>query len=214
MAMTAHGDRCTAEKRECILRAAQMLFGRHGYAATTMKMISELAGVGFGLAAHHFGNKERLFMAAGQDMVDQLLAEVTARADAQATGLEAVEAFLRRYLDFTLDHRETFPILLRWSPFTEVAAKVDRQAIADKFGEIIEAMRQRVARGVADRSIRELEPEATAFALYALVVGAVRTRIIAPYDPPRLYAETIDFAVRSLAAVPDAGQTPRQGDRP
>ena len=53
-------------KKDHILRSAQVLFGREGYHATTVKQIAEMAGVGLGLVSHYFGSKEELFLQAGE----------------------------------------------------------------------------------------------------------------------------------------------------
>ena len=60
-------------KKDAILYAAQETFGRYGYAGTTVKMISERAGVAFGLVSHYFGSKEELFVTAGVALVDDLM---------------------------------------------------------------------------------------------------------------------------------------------
>ncbi len=65
-----------ASRRDEILAAAQTLFAEYGYAGTTMRMIAEQAGVAFGLVSHYFGNKEKLFLVAGQEMIDAMLAVI------------------------------------------------------------------------------------------------------------------------------------------
>ena len=52
-------------RKAALLQAAKELFGEYGYAETTFKKISERAGVALGLLTHHYGNKEKLFLACG-----------------------------------------------------------------------------------------------------------------------------------------------------
>lgn len=191
-------------KKERILVAAQELFGLHGYSATTVKMVAEKADVAFGLVAHYYGSKESLFIAAGDDMVLRMLDAVRHVASNAATGVQAVHAFIRRYLDFTLEHRSTFPILLRCSPFSDVRLDLDRQRITDSFTALIAELQQHVERGIADGTIKDLPPKEIAFAIYANIVGAVRTRFISPYDVPTLYDESIRFVMRSIASAPES----------
>ncbi len=187
-------------KQERILQAAQELFGIHGYANTTMKMIAERAEVAFGLVAHYYGNKDALFVEAGLRMVTTLLETVRHEARGTATGLAGVESFVRRYLEFTLEHAGTFTILLRCSPFSDVRLAMDRQSITDTFADLIAELQGHLERGQTDGSIRRLPPRETAFVIYSNIVGAVRTRFIAPYEVPGLYGETLRFIVRSIAA--------------
>lgn len=186
-------------KKKAILHSAQEVFGQHGYSATTMKMIAQEAGVAFGLVAHYYGNKENLFITAGFAMIDDLLATVNIKTQQARNGLDGVRLFVENYLDFTLKHRRTFPVLIRCSPFSDVELPAERQRIADKFMEIIHAIQAFVRQGQKDGSINPELPEAeTAFLIYSNIVGAVRTTMITPYDVPGLYPETVRYVVRSL----------------
>ncbi len=95
-------------KKERILLAAQAMFGRHGFAATTMKMIAEEAGVAFGLVAHHFGDKEKLFITAGFDMVGRLMAKVQADTERDYF-MSAEESQVYGIIDKVLTSREPLP---------------------------------------------------------------------------------------------------------
>lgn len=66
-----------ATTRSRIRDAAVLLFGRDGYAATSVRAIAETAGVSAGLVIHHFGSKEALRQACDQHIV----AEVMGRKD-------------------------------------------------------------------------------------------------------------------------------------
>jgi AcrR family transcriptional regulator len=192
-------------KKTAILQSAQEVFGRHGYSTTTMKMIAQEAGVAFGLVAHYYGNKESLFITAGFSMIDDLLATVSHKTRPARSGLDGVRLFVESYLAFTLEHRRTFPVLIRCSPFSDVELPSERERIAKKFLEIIRALQAFVRRGQQDGSINPELPEAeTAFLIYSNIVGAVRTTMITPYDMPGLYAETVRYVVRSLCIAAES----------
>lgn len=185
-------------KKEAILYAAQETFGRYGYAGTTVKMISERAGVAFGLISHYFGSKEELFLTAGIAMVDDLMTELNKATGEAETGIEAVSNYMRTYLGFTLKQRNTFPILLRCSPFSDVQIKMDRGKISKKFQELLNIIRVCVKKGIEDGTIRSLSVDDTSTIIYSNIVGTVRTRFLSPYDLPDLYEETAEFVVRSI----------------
>lgn len=52
-----------------ILKAARVVFGQEGFAATTMEMIAREAGVGVATVYRHFGDKESLIRAFIKEMV-------------------------------------------------------------------------------------------------------------------------------------------------
>ena len=74
-------------KKEALLQAAKDLFGECGYVETTFKKISDKAGVALGLLTHHYGNKEKLFLASGLDVLEHFLVKLrTATAEATFRG--------------------------------------------------------------------------------------------------------------------------------
>lgn len=187
------------DKKESILLAAQEIFGANGFSRATMKMIADKANVAFGLVAHYFGDKNNLFMTSGFEMVNSLLTHVRKEAEGAENGLEAVRAFITGYFGFVMKNRRTFPILLHCTPFAD-DSMTDRSAIARKFKELIDEVESYILLGIKDGSIRELHACETAFTIYAVIVGAVRTRLVAQYEVPRLFEETVEFVIRSLSA--------------
>ena len=186
-------------KKDHILRSAQVLFGREGYHGATVKQIAEMAGVGFGLVSHYFGSKEELFLQAGFGIIDDLLGQLRAAADAAPNGLKAVREVVRTYLNYTQEHRNTFPMLIRCSPFSDVENLAGRAEIAAKFKEFFDEIQRCVERGIADGSIEDVAPEQTASIIYFNIMGTVRTRFLTPYDMPDLIEETLEFVTRAVA---------------
>lgn len=54
----AHDD-----TKGCLIKAAQSLFAKHGFAATSVKQIADDANVNVSLVSYHFGGKEGLYKA-------------------------------------------------------------------------------------------------------------------------------------------------------
>ncbi|MGM0646032.1 MAG: TetR/AcrR family transcriptional regulator [Thermodesulfobacteriota bacterium] len=187
-------------KKEAILKAAEELFGELGYTETTFKKIASRAEVALGLVAHHFENKEKLFIAAGLDVLSQLrqsLREEIAKAD---NGLEGVLYFSRRYLEFSLQESNHFMVLIRCSPFSDMKDNVNKETIGAKFTELYTDLQNCIALGLEDGSIHpEVEPEPTAYNVLANLSGSVRTQLLHPYAPPEFYAWALRFIERSLA---------------
>lgn len=185
-------------KRDEILAAAQALFAEYGYAGTTMRMIAERAGVAFGLVSHYFGNKENLFLVAGHEMIDAMLAVIRADMERAENGLQAVDIFVASYLSFTLANRTTFPTLIRCSPFSDDNPHLDRKKIGAKFEELIREIEGNLERGMADGTIAPVPVRDCALMIYASMVGAVRTVFLSPFGAPSLFEETRRFILRSL----------------
>jgi AcrR family transcriptional regulator len=76
--------RHSAELRERLFRAALVLFGKKGYAQTTVEDITEAADVGKGTFFNYFPTKEHILMAFGEMQLGKLEAIVR---DAQQSDL-------------------------------------------------------------------------------------------------------------------------------
>jgi AcrR family transcriptional regulator len=92
------------------LRAAELVFARHGYAAASIRQITEAAGANVAAVNYHFGSKERLLA----ELLDQIVKPITERRlalldDVQRNGTpglrELVAAFIRPDLEVIAELR-------------------------------------------------------------------------------------------------------------
>lgn len=186
-------------KKAALLQAAKDLFGECGYAETTFKKIAERAGVAVGLLAHHFGTKEKLFLAAGLDVLENFVHTLRTATDYAPTGRVAVLDFCRAYLEFSIDPQSSWLVLVRCSPYSDMKTGAEREIMNSKFLDVHDQLTRHIERGLADGSIRAgLNARRTAHVLIALMVGVNRTRVLTPYAHPDLYDEALMLVSRSL----------------
>ena len=193
-------------KKEALLQAAKELFGEYGFTETTFKKISDRAGVALGLLTHHYGNKEKLFLAAGLDVLDRFLTVLRAAVADAPTGREGVLHFCRAYLDFSVDPGSNWLVLVRCSPYSDMKVNEDRDIMLRKFAEVHNVLEAELQRGMEDGSLPTLAAAATAQVIVSLMVGANRTRVLTPYayTVPHLYEETLRFVERALGGRANA----------
>lgn len=67
--MTHSSDPATMCTRQALLESALFCFAERGFEGTSLRMVGERAGKNISLIAHHFGNKEGLYLAVFQDML-------------------------------------------------------------------------------------------------------------------------------------------------
>lgn len=185
-------------KKDALLAAAKELFGECGYVETTFKKISDKAGVALGLLTHHYGNKEKLFLAAGLDVLEKFLATLHNATTKGQTGYDAVLRYCRAYLDFSINTHSHWLVLVRCSPYSDMKTKADRDTMNAKFTQVPAVLEIHLKRGIEDGSIRPCNPTETAQVIVSLMVGANRTRVLTPYAVPNLYEEVVDFVSRAL----------------
>ncbi|MDO5483419.1 MAG: TetR/AcrR family transcriptional regulator [Desulfovibrionaceae bacterium] len=191
-------------KKAALLKAAKELFGEHGYAETTFKKISERAHVALGLLTHHYGTKEKLFLAAGLDVLEHFLSHLREGIQGAANGHEAVLLFCRAYLEFSIDANSHWLVLVRCSPYSDMKTKTDRDIMDSMFSEVPRLLETLIDRGINDGSIRKNDSKALAQVIIALMVGANRTRVLTPYAAPSLYEDVLRFV--------DAAIRPHEGE--
>ena len=187
-------------KKEALLQAAKELFGECGYVETTFKKISDRTGVALGLLTHHYGNKEKLFLASGLDVLEHFLVklrEATADAD---SGFDAVMRYCKAYLDFSIDKDSNWLVLVRCSPYSDMKTKTDRDLMDSMFSQVHQLLETLIARGVNDGSLAKVNSKSTAQIIISLMVGANRTRVLTPYALPTLYSDVLDFVARAIRA--------------
>ena len=185
-------------KQEALLQAAKELFGEDGYVETTFKKISERAGVALGLLTHHYGNKEKLFLASGLDVLEHFLVKLREATAQGHNGFDAALRFCKAYLDFSIDPDSSWLVLVRCSPYSDMKTKTDRDIMDSMFSQVHQELERVIAKGVADGSIVSVDSHATAQVIISLMVGANRTRVLTPYAAPDLYQEVLDFVARSI----------------
>lgn len=187
-------------KKDALLKAAKELFGEYGYVETTFKKISERAGVALGLLTHHYGNKEKLFLAAGIDVLENFLVELRVATSQSGNGYEAAIKFCQAYLNFSIDPESNWLVLVRCSPYSDMKTKSDRDTMNEMFNQVPKELELCLQKGVEDGSIRSLDPGETTQVIISLMVGTNRTKLLTPYASTSLYAETVSFVSRAIKA--------------
>ena len=191
-------------KKAALLQAAKELFGECGYAETTFKKISERAGVALGLLTHHYGNKEKLFLACGLDVLTSFQARLSEATSQAGNGFDAVMRFCEAYLAFSIDPGTNWLVLVRCSPYSDMKTSDDRAVMNEKFEEIHRILIDCLNRGIADGTIAKTDPWTTSMVIVSLMVGANRTRVLTPYESTNLYEETLAFVARAIAPAAQA----------
>jgi AcrR family transcriptional regulator len=89
--------------RRAVLGAARPLFGRNGYAQTSVDEIAAAARVTKGAVYHHFAGKEALFRAVYAEVEAEAQARVLGAGDPAGPPVDQMVAMMNAYLDAALD---------------------------------------------------------------------------------------------------------------
>ena len=190
------------ERRAQILRAADELFGRRGYAAVSVGDVAAAVGVTKAAIYHHFPSKAELFTAVMCGMLELIEAGIR-RIAAEPV---AVEEKIGRMAEITIVWVESdadMDALMRDAEEHLSAAQRARIAEADAAttAAMEELMREGAERGELRR---DLEPRLLAHAFFHLLDGFIGRRGTAAgfQGRPEVAAAVADLFLHGVAAAP------------
>ncbi|ETK37109.1 hypothetical protein MPTA5024_05505 [Microbispora sp. ATCC PTA-5024] len=185
--------------RRAVLAAARSLFGRKGYAQTSVDEIADAARVTKGAVYHHFASKEALFRAVYAEVEAETEARATGAGDPGGAPVDQIIARMNAYLDAALDE-ETRRIGLIDGPVVlgqEILDAADRQR-----GHV--DLRSFIAASIARGQIVDLDPDLLAH----LIRGTfgLSGMLIAHVGDPEKTRQTLGQALHAMLQGLAAGK--------
>jgi AcrR family transcriptional regulator len=199
----AQFDRMREESRRRIVDAALALFARHGYAATTVRMIAEEAGAAQGLLYNYFDGKQALLQAIfEQGMRD--VEEDIATASGAGTPQQALERLIRAAFETLRDNTD----------FWRLSYQIRMQPeVLSGLGEQVHAWSGAILARIASMLAGAGSPEADARArvVFAAIDGAAQHYVLDPdrYPLGDVVEQMIRLAVPLAAPAGSPSSQPR-----
>jgi AcrR family transcriptional regulator len=209
-----------ASTRDRILDAAEQLFAEEGFAGTSLREITSLAGANVAAVNYHFGSKEELLRAVLSRIVEPvnrerllLLDGAEAAAGPEPPSVRAIlEAFLAPDLRIIRDLGPRGIVITRFTgrSYTEPSELV-RRMVQEQFGELGRRFHRALCRAVPD-----VPPDELWWRLMG-VVGVITYVLASPEEegPAGLLdPEDVDMSLRRMIAFLEPGlraPAPRRG---
>lgn len=183
---TGAGRPPDAAKRAAILAAAQQLFASHGFTATSMDAVAQLAGVSKLTAYRHFGSKDKLFAEAVTARCTAMLGQFDFEVAVPDGARAALIAFGQAFLN----------LILHDGALTVHRLIIAERERAPQLGQIfhdsaIAPTQGRLSRLIARLDVRVDDPAMAATDLLALWRGKpmlAEEMGLARWDPPAIDA--------------------------
>jgi AcrR family transcriptional regulator len=154
--------------QDSILDAAERLFARQGFTATTIKQIGKEAAVNPALLYYYYDSKETLYRAMLQRILGQLLARGTDAIERASSHADRIRAFVRAQAKLLGEHPH-FPQLLVRELVDHQAAHAE-QAITSTAAGAFRRLCEVIEAGQRDGAFRKsLDPRFTAISIIAQV---------------------------------------------
>ena len=182
--------------RRAVVVAARSLFGRKGYAQTSVDEIAAAARVTKGAVYHHFTGKEALFRAVYSQVEAEAQARTAEAVDPAASAIDQIVTGVNAYLDVALDE-EVRRITLIDGPTVlglEPEGPADQQP-----GYVL--LRSSLAAAMAHGQIIDLDPGVLAHLVggLALLGGLLIARAGDPDQTRAALRPALDAMLRGLA---------------
>ncbi len=190
----------TPEKRERILRAAVVAFGRRGFHRTRIRDIARDADVADGTVYLYFESKEALLTAIYEETASRFLAAGRERLAAGGSAVERLHILLEEHLADLGSDRDLatiFQIELRHT------ARVMGRYSRGPFHDYLELIDQILRAGQDEGSIRaDLDTHLAARSIFGVLDEAVTDWVLSSRRGPlaEQAAPVLDLLLRGLAA--------------
>jgi TetR/AcrR family transcriptional regulator len=102
-----------AEVRDRIFASALRHFSHKGFAATSLREISEDAQTTKPMIYYYFGSKEGLYAGIVREILEEMAESIRTRLPGEAPVREQILAFCERYLDHFMQQEEIIALVLR-----------------------------------------------------------------------------------------------------
>jgi AcrR family transcriptional regulator len=199
----------TGSTQERILDAAERLFADEGFAGTSLREITSLAGVNLAAVHYHFGSKGELLRSVLSRIVEpvnrrrlELLEQAEASTAPDSPGVEAIlKAFLAPDLQVIRDLGPRGAVISRFMgrSYTEPSELV-RRMIQEQFGELGRRFHEALCRAVPHVPHEEMWWRLMG------VVAVITYLLAAPEDEsPLLDRNDLDLTLRRLIAFLSPG---------
>ncbi|UCD94615.1 MAG: TetR/AcrR family transcriptional regulator [Candidatus Zixiibacteriota bacterium] len=93
------------KRRAQLIKAAERVFARKGYAGATTEEIARTAGLTKGALYFHFRNKEDVFFAVVKEVNDSIARKITRALDEEANPEKAIEKAIQSAFKLIEDHK-------------------------------------------------------------------------------------------------------------
>jgi AcrR family transcriptional regulator len=159
---------------DSLVAAAQQMFAERPVDEVTVEEIGQHAGVAVGSIYNNFGSKEGLYAAVVARALDVDRDYMDRAYTPDRNPIEQLLAASEQYLRFALDHPQFFRMLAfpaKPGPYPAAAdtASLMSRRVDEQNARMVDA----IERGIADGSIRQLDPQTTATILWASWNGII-----------------------------------------
>ena len=161
--------------RERILEEATALFVASGYRGISMREIASEVGMTKAALYYHFRDKEQLFVALLNHVLDELAALIERCRAENSSHRAQIEAIIRQVMLLPLERRAS--LRLASQELANLDAITRQQFVERYHSQFIDRITAILAEGIAQGEFRPVDPQIGAWALLGM---SILVRLVSP----------------------------------
>jgi AcrR family transcriptional regulator len=179
--------------RERLLQEAEKLFAEHGYAAVSIRDITQATGMSAGAMYHHFSSKEELFFQLLESNLREVSRSLQEAIRRTSSPREQIRGICEFYLAWPPEKRRLFEQVFRELPsFSPGRVDNFKVQVREEYLVIVEdVLREGMARG----EVSPINPRLAAAAMHGILRMVTNEAMVGKYLSP---AARVEFAVNLL----------------
>ncbi len=165
-------------RRSCILKAARKVFSRHGFDGATMDDVAEACSIAKGTLYLYFKSKRQIYLGVLKQDIHLMREELDRAIAAQPTASAKIRAFVTGRFDFCEQHRDFFRIYNSDISAIFISAHPLQKDLREFYLEQAALLTGIVRQGVCSGELRQVPPEAAAFAIYDMTRASIARHVL------------------------------------
>jgi AcrR family transcriptional regulator len=183
--------------RRRILDAAEAVFGAKGYHAASVTEITQRAQVAQGTFYLYFHSKREIFLKLVEDLGIRLRTSMSAATRKSGNRLDKERDGFEGFFAFALAHRQLYRIV-------QEADRLDQPTFQEYYAQLARPYARGLRRAMEAGEIREMDPEALAYALIGIGHFLALRWLVWPNDEEgRLRQDHVDIAEAAPQELPE-----------
>ena len=182
-------------RRSELIAAARHVFGAHGFENATMEAIAHQADVAKGTVYLYYDSKRAIYDAALRACMEELEKSVRTRVESAGSLQAAIAAFVAARVEYFQEHQDFFRMYIDEIGSRVAAPKPRRTLCGTMLDRQTEMLERLIAAAVARGEMRDVDPAATALAVFDMTRGLVARHLLSqqPSDAARDVAFLTDL---------------------
>lgn len=165
-------------RRSELIAAARHVFGAHGFENATMEAIAHQADVAKGTVYLYYDSKRAIYDAAMRACMQELEVAVRTRVESAGSLQAAIAAFVAARVEYFQEHQDFFRMYIDEIGSLVAAPKSRRTLCGTMLDRQTETLERLIAAAVARGEVRDVDPAATALAVFDMTRGLVARHLL------------------------------------